>query len=548
MKKRVIIIKSTSIFIGVDETYREGFVVIEGEEIVAVFDKKEQIPTSYLEQATFYDVGEQTVLPGFIESHIHVNSSALFFTGKIKFAAGSSEEECVQLLEQQVKNETLNKDEWLIAKDWYSPSWKGGKLPTKASLDARFPNVPVAMISADMHTLWVNSKGFEKLAFTEKYLVEEAENFERDPQTGEYTGVIKEAVAMTCVSGILDETVEKKAENYRLYFNHLLKMGITSVCDLAILADEEQTKIDDQIYPEVYQYLEKQGKLDIRAHLFPLMQDTTTRIEAWKKKYATERLRIAGGKYFFDGVISTHTAYMKAAYENEPGEAGLPMIPEEDIRKKVMLAASKDLPLRIHTIGDRAISLAIDYFLEANETYGELKNGFHCLEHLEIIDPVDIPRLKTSGLVASVQPSHCLMDYLTIKQDVGEERETRMWPFGTFLDYDVPLAFGTDSPVVIDVTPLENVYYAVTRQTKDEKPAGGWLPTERITVEEALLAHTKDASKACSFSEKIGTLESGKYADLVVLDRNIEAISPQDLLQAEVAMTFLNGELKYSQQ
>lgn len=547
LEEKRMIFKSKSIFTGIDKRYQEGFLVVEGEKIKEIYQSFGEIPSRDLLGAEFYDVGEKTILPGFIDSHIHVNLSALVYAGKIKLATGGSEEECVRSLVNQVDLKKLDEEAWLVGKDWYSPTWKNKVLPTKKSLDAYFPDIPVAMISADLHTLWVNSKGFEQLAFDQEYLSSHKEAFEKEIDTNEYTGVIKEGAAMAGISKILTESMVSKSEHIHLFFEQLLKMGITSVCDLAVLPDETQEEMDDQIYPEVYQYLEEQNKLKIRVHLFPIMQDDLDRIEHWQKKYRTEKLRVVGGKYFFDGVISTHTAFMKEVYENDPRTLGTSIVPPEKIKNKIMLAASRNLPLRIHAIGDRAIELAIDYFLEANEKYGGLNEGFHCLEHLEIIDPVDIKKLKKSGVVASVQPSHCLMDYPTVFKDVGRERETRMWPFQTLVDQGVPLAFGTDAPVVTNVSPLENIYYAVTRQTVSEEPFEGWFPAECMDVEEAILAQTREASKACSFSDKIGTLERGKFADFIVLSHNIEQTSSKKILQMHVEMTISNGEINYQE-
>lgn len=540
--ENILLIKSSSIFTGEGNRFQSGLIMVVDGIINGIYSDEGAISKAILQQSKLLDVGDRTVSAGFIDAHLHVFMSSLVYGGKIHLITGKSEMDCVNQLRKRIERAHLPKDDWLISKGWYSPDWENGQLPTKASLDVYFPERPVMMISADLHTIWLNSCGFERLNLGDSILL--SDSVVRSEITKCETGVILEGLAMTCMSRIFQEAVPNKAKYYEYFFQHLLSMGITSVCDLALLADENAQQIDDQIYPEVYNELEAKGCLSIRAHLFPMMLDDLTRISKWRSQYQSDFLRIAGGKHFFDGVISTHTAYMKLPYENT-NSIGRTTISPNDLQKKIDLATKNQLPLRIHTIGDGAISTAIDYFSLATKRFGPLKTGYHCLEHLEIIDPIDIPRLRAANLIASVQPSHCLMDYDTVDQDIGFERSQRMWPFNHFLKQEVPIAFGTDSPVVVDVTPLDNLYFAMTRQTKAGQPEGGWLPSEKIDLTSALIAQTKGASQACSFSDKIGTITKGKFADLVVLSMNLENINAEELLKIDVEYTIVNGEIKY---
>ncbi|MBS7576764.1 MULTISPECIES: amidohydrolase [unclassified Enterococcus] len=540
--ENILLIKSSSIFTGESNLFQSGLIMVVDGIINGIYSDEETIPKVILKQSKLLDIGARTVCAGFIDAHLHVFMSALVHGGKIHLITGKSEMDCVKQLRKRFEIARLPKDDWLISKGWYSPDWKSNQLPTKASLDTYFPNRPVMMISADLHTIWLNSCGLERLNLDDSTLL--SDSVVKSEITKCETGVILEGLAMSCMSQIFQEAVPDKAKYYEHFFRQQLSMGITSVCDLALLADETAQQIDDQIYPEVYSELEKSGRLSVRAHLFPMMLDNFTRIKEWRFQYQSDFLRIAGGKHFFDGVISTHTAYMKSSYEHS-NSVGKTTISPTDLQKKIDLASKNQLPLRIHTIGDAAISTAIDYFSLAAKRYGQLKTGYHCLEHLEIIDPMDIPRLKAAGLIASVQPSHCLMDYETVDQDIGFERSQKMWPFNDFLKEEVPIAFGTDSPVVVDVTPLDNLYFAMSRQTKVSQPEGGWIPDQKISLTSALAAQTKAASQACSFSEKIGTITKGKFADLVVLSTNLENINAEELLKIEVDYTIVNGEIKY---
>ncbi|MCH4169022.1 MAG: amidohydrolase [Streptococcaceae bacterium] len=540
--ENILLIKSSSIFTGESNVFQSGLIMVVDGIINGIYSDEGAIPKAILHQSKLLDVGNRTVSAGFIDAHLHVFMSSLVYGGKIHLIAGKSEMDCVNQLRKRTETAQLPKDDWLISKGWYSPEWTNGQLPTKASLDSYFPDQPVMMISADLHTIWLNSCGLDRLNLDHSALL--SDSVVKSEITKCETGVILEGLAMSCMSQIFQEAVPNKAKYYEYFFQHQLSMGITSVCDLALLSDETAQQIDDQIYPEVYNELEVNGCLSVRAHLFPMMLDDLTRISEWRSQYQSDFLRIAGGKHFFDGVISTHTAYMKTSYEHTDS-VGKTTFSPTDLQKKIDLASENQLPLRIHTIGDAAISTAIDYFSLAEKKYGRLKMGYHCLEHLEIIDPIDIPRLKAANLIASVQPSHCLMDYDTVDQDIGFERSQKMWPFNHFLKQEVPIAFGTDSPVVVDVTPLDNLYFAMTRQTKAGQPEEGWIPSEKISLTSALVAQTKGASQACSFAEKIGTITKGKFADLVVLSRNLENINAEELLKISVDYTIVNGEIKY---
>ncbi len=255
-------------------------------------------------------------------------------------------------------------------------------------------------------------------------------------------------------------------------------------------------------------------------------------------------MQVTGFKQFFDGVSSQHTAWVTEPYANAraEGDCGRPTVDAAVMRSLVLAAAERGYPVRIHTIGDAAIHAALDIFEEARATYGPLPEGRrNCLEHLENFLPEDLGRLAELQVVAAVQPPHMTLDPGGPERDLGPGRVPYMWPLRTLLDRSTVLAFGTDSPVV-DVNSMDVLYSAVTRQDPGtHEPAGGWLPDERIGRAEALRAYTQGSAAAAGRRRELGTLETGKLADIAVLDRNLLACDPEDIQKTKVLATFMGG-------
>ncbi|MFQ9626723.1 MAG: amidohydrolase [Enterococcus avium] len=533
------VFKSTNIFTGTQKGFLNGYVVFQGQRITGVYPVNE-LPKLIEQQATVVDYHDNTIVPGFIEAHTHVQMSALIFNDRIQTIAGESEEECISQLSKQIpKAKFING--WLVAKGWYLPHWKSQKMPTKSSLDAYFKSYPVMLISDDLHTIWVNSIG---LAALEELLVIRPEDVIKI--ANEPSGVVKEKTAMACMNHVLTMPIQQRARIYSSYLKHLAEKGYTSVCDLALLPAEDTADCDDQIYPEVYQKLEETNQLPVRVFLFPFFDPAAQRVKKLRQQVASALISVAGGKQFFDGVISSQTAWLKENYENAD-HAGKPTIEPMLLKQMIDLAQKEQIPLRIHSIGDQATRLAIRYFLEAHKNHGPLTTGYHSLEHLERIQKQDIGAMKKAGLIASVQPSHPLLDYQKVSNDLGE-RSKYMWPLRDISTQGIPLAFGSDSPVVQEVGPLDNLYYAMTRQTKEEKPKGGWQPEQQLDLYEALFAHTRGASKACGSQERIGTLEAGKQADLVIVEGDLSNSSANKIYQLSILATIVNGQITYKKE
>ncbi len=488
--------------------------------------------------APIEDWGDAFVCPGFHDAHQHVFHAALFPSELATEYAGTFEADCVAHLAQWAAGRP-DDGSWLVSHGWRETLWNPSVVPTCASLDAVFPDRPVAMYSGDAHTLWTNSAGLRALGITDETEPPAGGSFDRDAD-GHLTGVIREAAGMVYVARVLSSfSIDQLCDIYRAYFRYLNKMGITSVCDMALSLIPGA----DGINPQVYESLLASGDLTVRAHLFPTLSDDQSNLEDLQARYTGSHLRAPGFKQFFDGVSSQHTAWCTEPYENARfvGDVGRPTVAPERMRELVLAAASRGHAVRIHTIGDAAVHAAIDIFDEAYRRYGAPSQGRNTLEHIEDIMPADIARLREAHVVASVQPPHVTIDLTQPARDLGEWRARRMWPFSTMLAQGVTLALGTDAPVV-SPNSMDVLYTAVTRRTPlGHRPDAGWYPQHCLSRADALRSYSFGSAVAVGREAELGTLEVGKLADLAVWDTNLLTCLDDDIQKARCLATCLGA-------
>ena len=398
------------------------------------------------------------------------------------------------------------------------------------------------MYSGDGHTLWLNSRALDELGITPDTEPPAGGSYDRF-ENGELTGIAHEAAAMQLLPRCLEWLSEERiAEAYADQMARMAEQGITSICDMSLMSMPGCDFIRD----DVYERLEREGRLTLRAHLFPTLLDDQSRLENLQARYAasgTELICAPGFKQFFDGVSSEHTAYLTEPYANArfAGDRGHLTVPADRMRKLVLAAAERGQTVRIHVIGDGAIHAALDILEEAAERYGLPRHGRNTLEHLENLLPEDIERLRDLNVVASSQPCHITLDPGGPERDLGIERSRIMWPFATYERLGIRQAFGTDSPIT-PITSMNVLYTAITRQDpRSHWPEGGWLPSEKIPAATALRSYTLGSAYAANDEARIGSLETGKLADFVVLDQNPLAIDPQQLQETKVQATYLAG-------
>lgn len=541
MKPADLILKSTRIFTaepGENATI-SGSVVIEGGRIAFVGSDEEAAAYVGLE-TTVTDLGDAFVCPGLHDSHLHFFPSAMDRSPFVVFCEGTCAQDCVEALKQV--EDARPRDEFMLSYGWYHPLWDNPVLPTKDILDAAYPDRPVCLQSGDSHTLWTNSKGLEKFGITKDSVPPAGGVYQKD-ENGELTGIIQETAATALIPTMLAFSEEETNAGIKQFLADLNAEGITSVCDVSLLA----VPGGDFVRDDVYRALEERGDLTVRINMFPTALEDLSRARKLRDEFAdNDLLRSPGLKQFFDGVSSTHTAWLTEPYANAhfDGDCGSPVTDPERMRRIVLGAAEEGFAVRIHTIGDKAIHVALDIFEEAREKFGPVR-GQNGLEHLENLLPEDIARLAELDVSANCQPPHTVLDPNGIERDLGPERAQWMWPYRSYLDAGVKLSFGTDSPVV-DINSREVIYDAVTRQSPTTgEPVGGWQPQEKIPAADAIRAYTLGSAVAAGRGDEVGSLAPGKLADIAVLDTDLTTCDPEDILRANVLATYLGGKKVY---
>ena len=542
-----LIIESTRVFTDTDNEAQPAAIAVSEGRVAAVGPRDEvhafaRDANSGGTAAEVRDFGDALVVPGLHDSHLHFFHSAVYSSPLAATFLGENEADCVARMRELA---AARPDGWLLAQGWREYRWDPPVLPSKRSLDEAFPTRPVALYSGDAHTLWLNSAALRELGLHRDSVPPAGGSYDRD-ESGELTGIVREAAAMELMPRIMGAFSDAEiADAYRGFLARLAENGVTSVCDMSLMAHPGLDFIRDDVHASLL----AQGDLTARVHLFPTLLADMSRFERMRAQYAGPVLRACGFKQFFDGVSSQHTAWVTEPYTNArfDGDCGRPTVDPAVMRELVLAAAAKGWPVRIHTIGDAAIHAALDIFAEAHERYGALPDGQHnCLEHLENFLPGDVERLAALDVVAAVQPPHMTLDPGGPERDLGPERVPLMWPFATMERVGATLAFGTDSPVV-DVDSMAVLYAAVSRQDAGTRePAGGWLPAERLSRAAALRAYTAGSAAACGRARELGRIAPGMWADVAVLDHDVLTCDAEEILATKVLATFMGGRCVFS--
>ena len=506
-------------------------VAIYGNRIVAVGSSKD-IKKLVGPNTRTIDAKKQLLLPGFNDAHTHFMSGG-FQLSSVDLRDASSPQEFAARI-KTFAQKTPN-GRWITGGDWDHERWPDAKLPTKELIDSFTPDTPVFVNRLDGHMALANSLALKLAGVTRQTLDPPGGVIVRD-KSGEPTGVLKDAAQSFVWKVMPPSSFEAKLEAARAATNYAAQLGVTSVQDMSAGADVG-----------VYQSLLDRGELKTRIYaVAPLPEWERLARTGVRAHFGSEMLRVGGLKGFADGSLGSTTALFYEPYRDDPstsGIAGDEMYPEGAMLERVRGADRAGLQILIHAIGDRANDSILTIYEQVERENGKRDRRFR-IEHAQHLRPQDIPRFARDGVIASMQPYHAIDDGRWAEKRIGKERAKTTYAFRSLLDSGATLAFGTDWTVA-PLNPLLTVYAAVTRRTIDGKNSKGWVPEEKISVEETVRAYTAGSAYA-EFQENVkGTITPGKLADLVLLSRDIFKIDPKEIENVKVVLTMVDGRVVY---
>jgi predicted amidohydrolase YtcJ len=505
-------------------------VIVEGNKISFV-GSDDEVKKLIDVSTTVIDLNGKLMLPGFIDDHVHFITGGLYLLG-IDLRPANSTSEFKQILKDYAEK---HPGKWITGGYWDHEKWEVKDLPTKEMIDEAVPNSPVFVDRLDGHMAVANSYALKLAGVTKDTESPDGGLIVKDPKTGEPTGVLKDN-AMNFVNNIIPEPTE--AETYEALLAALeeaKRLGITSVQDITY---------SDAL--TAFQKAKDEGKLTCRIYTrWPISDYEYLVKKNIKVGYGDELIRMGSLKAFADGSLGSSTAWFFEKYNQDTTTFGLPMdiITDGNMEKWCTDADKNHLQLSVHSIGDRANFWMLDLFDKITKENPKWDRRFR-LEHAQHVRFKDIPRFAELGVIASVQPYHCIDDGAWAEKRIGPERIKYTYPFKSFLEAGVKLCFGTDW-YVAPLNPMLGLYAAVTRRTLDDKNPDGWIPEQKISIEDAIKCYTINSAYA-GFEENIkGSIEVGKLADLIVLSDDILTIDPVKIKDVKVEMTIFDGKIIY---
>jgi predicted amidohydrolase YtcJ len=483
------------------------------------------------------DADGRLVVPGFNDAHVHFGPlDPDFIELRYTTDPGVITEKVKAQVEKSLPGQLIRGGHWehemFLDRNW----------PTKELIDEVSPNNPVLLSRADGHSVLVNSYVLKKSGITGDTPDPFGGEIQKDPVTGEPTGILKETAQNLIKTGVVE--IERSAEEdsasnwqgYLLAMKEARELGVTSLQN-AGPADFE-----------AYVRLQKENQLTSRMDIGkPLTGDTAVllKYQEIEKKYPDEGNWIRFGylKAFADGSMGSGTALMFEPFNDNPSSSGLAMWPYDELEKMVLTADKMGFQIGIHAIGDKANNWVLNMFEKASEENGK-RDSRHRIEHSQTLQQSDIPRFAQLGVIPSMQPTHCISDKRFCEKRIGTERSEGAYAWRSLIDAGSVLAFGTDYQVE-PLNPMEGLYAAVTRKDRLGEEGEGWFPEQKITMEEAIKYYTLGSAYAQFMEDRKGMIKEGYLADIVIVDRDLLTIPESEIMKTKVDYTIVGGKVVF---
>ena len=465
------------------------------------------------------------VLPGFADGHTHFIDGGFQLTS-VDLRDAATPQEFIRRLKDFAA--TLQPGEWITGGDWDHELWRGTPLPQSDWIDSVTPNNPVFVNRLDGHMALANSAAMRAAGVTAATAA---------PPGGEIVsgGVFKDRAMDLVWRAFPEPSAEKRDSALARAMAHAASLGVTATAHMSASWADLAT----------YHRLQHAGRMTLRVAVYlPLDQWQAVADTVKRAGPGDDWVRIGGVKGYMDGSAGSRTAYFFEPFSDSAGYSGLMQHTESEMRTWIGNADSAGLQVAVHAIGDRANALLLAIYDSVARAHGTRDRRFRD-EHAQHLRPQEIPLFGALRVVPSMQPYHAIDDGRWLEKRIGPVRVRTTYPFRSLIGADAPLAFGSDWTVA-PLDPLLGVYAAVTRRTLDGRHPGGWVPDQKITVGEALRAYTYGNAWAMFMDQKWGALVAGRYADVVVLDRDLFAVPPEGIGNVRVRYTIVGGKVVYA--
>ncbi len=502
------------------------FIAVKGDRIIAVGNNHKTFQRS---DTKMIDLDRHFVVPGFIDNHTHFMSGG-FQLMSINLRDVSSKNDFINRVKEYVQ--TISDGQWVQGGDWDHEMW-GGELPSKEWIDPFTADIPIFLGRLDGHMALANSKALE-LAGVSKDTPDPPGGVISRDKNGKPTGILRDKAIELIATVIPSPTDEDMNAALIKAMEYAAELGVTQVHDMCSWEDLET-------------YMRNKDKLSLRIYAIPWYTN-------WKKLIdhntqngpGDDMLRWNGTKAMLDGSLGSRTAWMHKPYKDDSSTKGLLVATDTVEFRKILREVDKaGIQFAVHAIGTRANEWILDEFIAIEDEHG-YRDRRPRVEHAQHLTPQDMKRFSANGVIASMQPAHLFDDASWAFKRVEDDVLVGTYIFRSLIDDGAKLTFGSDWTVT-SLDPLMGIYTAVTRRSRDGKNPDGWYPDEKITVEEALKCYTYNSAYAGFQEDKLGTLETGKLADFVVLSKDLRVINPDDILNTKVVRTVVGGKDVYIQ-
>ena len=536
-KADLVIINGKVLTIDKDNPISQA-VAIKGEKIIAVGTTTEVSAMIEKGSTKVIDAAGRLIVPGFNDAHVHFGPLDPDYV-ELRYTTDPA------VITQKVKAQVAKSRPGEIIKGghWEHEMFIDKKWPAKELIDKVSPNNPVVLSRADGHSVLVNSYVLKASGITKDTPDPFGGVIQKDPSTGEPTGIIKENAEELIKTGEIKPVRTAGEESARLWQGYLLalkearELGVTSV------------QVPGAADFDAYEKLRKDGELTCRIDIGKSLTGDSLLLKKYlelEKHYPKEANWIRFGylKAFMDGTIGSGTALMFEPFTDNPSTSGLAMMPYEEMEKMVIIADKMRFQIGIHAIGDKANNWVLNAYEKAEELNGK-RDSRHRIEHAQTLQTSDITRFASLEVIASMQPTHCISDKKFCEKRIGSERAKGAYAWKSLADAGAILAFGTDYQVE-PLNPMEGLYASVTRKDRLGEEGDGWHSEQKIKMEDAMKYYTLGSAYSQFMEDRKGMIKTGCLADIVILDKDLLTIPENEIMKTKVDYTIIGGKIVYN--